>query len=457
MSLHRRRVLGAAAAALVSCLGAAAARGPDYGALARAIDGRVVLPGDRDYPEARQLFQPRYDSVAPGAVAYPAHAGDVAVCLDFARRSAVPVVPRGGGHSYAGWSTCAAGLVVDAGAMAGVAVEGDGVRIGAGARLGEVNSALAGRGLAVPTGLCPSVGIAGLTLGGGLGMASRAYGTTSDRLTGARVVTPDGSVREVSADRDPELYWALRGGGGRQLRGGHRTPLPHPPGGRLRLRRTPLARRRLGGGAGRLAALAVRTAGPVYPRTDRVPRWSCPTAGPSTQPPMSRTERVTVSHSTPPNSTAKWSASHPRVNGPTPRPKPDSAAPHSRWRWGGARVCAGAVIRRGTAGCRGASGRARRPWPRARPGLRWNRRAAGTPWGRCSPRQGRGGSGCIGWGGPLQRGRGSRQCRGSGARSPRGGRLGRRLGRRGLPAGCTGSRGPNSGRGGAGRSPSART
>lgn len=213
MSLRRRQVLGSAAAAVLASVGAAG-RGPDYGALARGIDGRVVLPGDREYPEARQLFQPRYDSVAPGAVAYPAHADDVAVCLDFARRAAVPLVARGGGHGYAGWSTRADGLVVDVGAMAAVAVEGEGVRIGAGARLGDVNAALAGRGLAVPTGLCPSVGIAGLTLGGGLGLASRAYGTTSDRLTGARVVTPDGAVREVSADRDAELFWALRGGGG---------------------------------------------------------------------------------------------------------------------------------------------------------------------------------------------------------------------------------------------------
>ncbi|MEU7730161.1 FAD-binding oxidoreductase [Streptomyces sp. NPDC040724] len=213
MSLHRRQVLGSAAAAVLATVGAAA-RGPDYGALARGIDGRVVLPGDRDFAEARRLFQPRYDAVAPAAVAYPAHAADVAVCLDFARRSGAAVVPRGGGHGYAGWSTRAGALVVDTGAMAGVAVEGDGVRIGAGARLGDLHAALAGRGLAVPTGLCPSVGIAGLTLGGGLGLASRAYGTTADRLTGARVVTPDGRVREVAADRDPDLFWALRGGGG---------------------------------------------------------------------------------------------------------------------------------------------------------------------------------------------------------------------------------------------------
>ncbi|WP_030774062.1 FAD-binding oxidoreductase [Streptomyces sp. NRRL F-2664] len=213
MSLPRRQILGGAAAAVLAGVGAAAG-GADYGALARGIDGRLVLPGDRDYAEARRLFQPRYDGVAPAAVACPAHAGDVAVCLDFARRTAVPVVPRGGGHGYAGWATRTGALVIDTAAMAAVAVEGDGVRIGAGARLGDVHAALAGRGLSVPTGLCPSVGIAGLTLGGGLGLASRAYGTTADRLTGARVVTADGAVREVSAERDPDLFWALRGGGG---------------------------------------------------------------------------------------------------------------------------------------------------------------------------------------------------------------------------------------------------
>ncbi|WP_328764647.1 FAD-binding oxidoreductase [Streptomyces sp. NBC_00272] len=221
MSLHRRRLLGSAPAAVLAAIGAVGAlgagtpaRGPDWAALARGIDGRVVLPGDRDYPEARQLFQPRYDAVAPGAVAYPAHAADVAVCLDFARRSAVPLVPRGGGHSYAGWSTNSGGLVVDVGAMAGLTVEGSGVRIGAGARLGDVNRTLAGRGMGLPTGLCPTVGIAGLTLGGGLGLASRAYGTTCDALTGVTVVTPDGVVREADATRDPGLFWALRGGGG---------------------------------------------------------------------------------------------------------------------------------------------------------------------------------------------------------------------------------------------------
>ncbi|MCX5192667.1 FAD-binding oxidoreductase [Streptomyces sp. NBC_00249] len=219
MSLPRRRVLAGAATAVLATAGAgrrgaAGSRAPDFAALARALDGRLVLPGEPDYAEARQLFQPRYDTVRPGAVAYPAHAGDVAACLDFARRSAVPVVPRGGGHSYPGWSTVESGLVIDTGAMAGVSVEGGEVRVGAGARLADVHGVLAARGLGVPAGLCPSVGIAGLTLGGGLGLASRAYGTTSDRLTGARVVTPDGVVREADAGHDPSLYWALRGGGG---------------------------------------------------------------------------------------------------------------------------------------------------------------------------------------------------------------------------------------------------
>ncbi|AZM92503.1 FAD-binding oxidoreductase [Streptomyces sp. W1SF4] len=237
MSLPRRRILASTAAAVLAATGtgaradgartagartaggrpgarSAGGAGPDFGALGRAMDGRLVLPGDADYAEARQLFQPRYDTVAPAAVAYPAHAGDVAVCLDFARRSAAAVVPRGGGHSYAGWSTAAGALVVDTGAMAAVTADGDEVRVGAGARLAEVHEALAARGLGVPAGLCPSVGIAGLALGGGLGLGSRAYGTTSDRLSGARVVTPDGVVREVGADRDPDLYWALRGGGG---------------------------------------------------------------------------------------------------------------------------------------------------------------------------------------------------------------------------------------------------
>ncbi|MFJ7204090.1 FAD-binding oxidoreductase [Streptomyces sp. NPDC098789] len=220
MSLDRRHLLAGAAAAVLASVGAGRPpgirdrrRAADFGALARDLDGQLVLPGQRDYAEARRLFQPRYDTIAPGAVAYPAHARDVATCVAFARRAAVAIVPRGGGHSYAGYST-GAGLVVDVGAMAAVETGTGEVRIGAGARLGDVNARLAERGVAVPTGLCPSVGIAGLALGGGLGVSSRAFGTTSDQLTGVRIVTPDAVVREVDARSDPDLFWALRGGGG---------------------------------------------------------------------------------------------------------------------------------------------------------------------------------------------------------------------------------------------------
>ncbi|MET9700244.1 FAD-binding oxidoreductase [Streptomyces sp. NPDC006529] len=219
MSLDRRHLL-AGTAALLACVGAGRPAGVrttrrtgGFEALARYLDGPVVLPGRPDYAEARRLFQPRYDAVAPGAVAYPRHAGDVAICVAFARRAGVAIVPRGGGHSYAGYST-GPGLVVDVGAMAGVETGTGEVRVGAGARLGDLNARLADRGLAVPTGLCPSVGIAGLALGGGLGVCGRAFGTTSDQLTGVRIVTPDAVVREVDARADPDLFWALRGGGG---------------------------------------------------------------------------------------------------------------------------------------------------------------------------------------------------------------------------------------------------
>ncbi|QES46791.1 hypothetical protein DEJ50_01890 [Streptomyces venezuelae] len=95
MGVRRRQVVQGA---LAACLWPGSRRGPDYRALGAALDGRLVVAGDAGYALARQLYQPRYDRVAPGAVAYPAHDGDVTVCLEFARRSGVPAVARGGGH-----------------------------------------------------------------------------------------------------------------------------------------------------------------------------------------------------------------------------------------------------------------------------------------------------------------------------------------------------------------------
>src|SRR5437660_1397579 len=106
------------------------------------------------------------------------------------------------------------GLVVDLAGMSGVQVDGDTAVIGAGARLIDVYTALAAAGRCLPAGSCPSVGIAGLTLGGGIGVLARKYGLTCDSLTGATVVTADGASRTVSVSAEPDLFWALRGGGG---------------------------------------------------------------------------------------------------------------------------------------------------------------------------------------------------------------------------------------------------
>lgn len=122
---------------------------------------------------------------------------------------------RGGGHSYAGYSTPSNGLVIDLSRLAAIRANADGsVRIGAGARLAEVYAALGRIGRCLPGGSCPTVGISGLALGGGVGFLTRAHGLTCDRLVAADVVTPDGVLRHVSATDEPELFWAMRGGGG---------------------------------------------------------------------------------------------------------------------------------------------------------------------------------------------------------------------------------------------------
>jgi len=188
---------------------------PDWAALRARLAGSLVLPGDRDYDAARRSYNPLFDGRRPAAVARCEGPDDVRACLEVAARSGVPVAARGGGHSYAGYSTPEQGLVIDLARMAGVDVRPDGTAVvGAGARLIDVYAALAGAGRCLPAGSCPSVGIAGLTLGGGVGVLTRKYGLTCDRMAGASVVTPDGALRTVSEDAEPDLFWALRGGGG---------------------------------------------------------------------------------------------------------------------------------------------------------------------------------------------------------------------------------------------------
>ncbi|WP_406094371.1 FAD-binding oxidoreductase [Streptomyces sp. NBC_01013] len=185
-------------------------RPADWPALGRSLAGSLVRPDDAAYPTARQLYNTRYDNQRPAAVAYVRNEADVRECLAFAHRSSVPVAIRSGGHSYGGWSSGNGRLVVDVSSLKDVNRDGT---IGAGARLLDVYQGLAAHGLTIPGGSCPTVGISGLTLGGGHGVASRAYGLTCDSLTGATLVTADGKTLTVDATHHPDLFWALRGAG----------------------------------------------------------------------------------------------------------------------------------------------------------------------------------------------------------------------------------------------------
>ena len=153
----------------------------------------------------------------------PLDSRDVQAVLRWADRHDVRVTARSGGHSYAGYSTLDEGVVVDLRRLDGIAVDRGGRRasVGAGAHAIDIVDALARHGGAVPLGSCPTVGLGGLALGGGYGLAARAWGLTADSVTGIVVVTPDGRLRRVDRRHDEDLFWALRGGGGRQLRDRH--------------------------------------------------------------------------------------------------------------------------------------------------------------------------------------------------------------------------------------------
>jgi FAD/FMN-containing dehydrogenase len=195
-------------------VGSASGGGDRLGELARSLDGEVVHPGDAAYAAGRLLWNARFDTVSkPMAIAYPASVRDVQRALRWVAAQDVPFALRSGGHSYAGWSTTR-GLVLDLSRLSAVRPLADGtVRVGAGARLGDVLARLdsAGRGVAVGT--CPTVGISGLALGGGHGFSSRAHGLACDNVVAAEIVTADGRIRRCDARREPGLFWALRGAG----------------------------------------------------------------------------------------------------------------------------------------------------------------------------------------------------------------------------------------------------
>jgi hypothetical protein len=197
---------------------AARAAGPspaDWTALAMDLSGTLVRPGESAYSTARLLFDPRFDGQRPAGIAFVKSAHDVSTCLAFVRKFKIPFAARSGGHSYAGWSG-STGLIIDVSNLKTVAVSGTTAVTGAGARLIDFYHALAAKGRAVPGGSCPTVGIAGLTLGGGIGVTARAHGLTCDSLESLQIVTANGAVLTATADpkQHSDLFWACQGGGG---------------------------------------------------------------------------------------------------------------------------------------------------------------------------------------------------------------------------------------------------
>jgi FAD/FMN-containing dehydrogenase len=179
------------------------------------IRGEALIPSDPGYAKARVPFN-RMHADRPALAVLAAGTADVVAAVDFARGLGVEISVRGGGHSIAGLSSSDGGMVLDLSPMNAVDVDLDAgvVHVQGGALLGDVDHETQAFGLATPLGTVSDTGVAGLALGGGYGWLRRKYGLTCDNLVSARVVCADGRVRTASADDNPDLFWALRGGGG---------------------------------------------------------------------------------------------------------------------------------------------------------------------------------------------------------------------------------------------------
>ena len=187
----------------------------DWNALRRKLSTHKLLrPGQSGYDFAKELFSPQFDSLRPAGVAYCKTNADVAACISFVSRFSLPVRARSGGHSYGGWSCVTGGLIIDISELNSMHFGADTVTVGTGIDLINFYSGLAARGRAVPGGSCPTVGIAGLTLGGGVGVLSRIYGLTCDNLRSLDIVLADGTTATCNHTNNRGLYWASRGGGG---------------------------------------------------------------------------------------------------------------------------------------------------------------------------------------------------------------------------------------------------
>ena len=197
---------------------AAADQGIGWGNLASSIGGHVLLPSSgAQYTASKEVFNSFYNSSTPAAVVAVASLSDVQRAVTFAKANNLKVAPRGGGHSYVGASTASGALVVDLRGLPGGAIFDSGsgnVTVAPATSVQAVQQALAAAGRGLPTGSGATVGIAGAALGGGIGADARRAGLTCDALQWAQVVLPGGDVVTASATDHPDLFWALRGGGG---------------------------------------------------------------------------------------------------------------------------------------------------------------------------------------------------------------------------------------------------
>jgi FAD/FMN-containing dehydrogenase len=179
------------------------------------LSGGLVVPGSTDFDRRRRIWNGVVDR-HPAAIVRPATADEAADVVRAAAECDALLSVRCGGHSFPGHSTCDGGVVLELSAMRSVSVDpATGLCVvGGGALLGDVDRAALPHGLAVPAGVVSHTGIGGLTLGGGMGWLSRLHGLTIDALLGVDIVTADGALRRASAESEPDLFWALRGGGG---------------------------------------------------------------------------------------------------------------------------------------------------------------------------------------------------------------------------------------------------
>lgn len=187
----------------------------DIDGLRRAFSGPIVVEGDPGYEDARRVWNGMIDR-RPAIVAQAASVSDIAPALLFARKLALPIAVRGGGHNVAGNGTVDGGLVLDLSRLRGIRVDRESrtVRVEAGTTLADLDQATQPHRLAVPVGVVSATGVAGLTLGGGIGWLTRCYGLTVDNLVSAEIVTASGHRVRASRAENSELFWAIRGGGG---------------------------------------------------------------------------------------------------------------------------------------------------------------------------------------------------------------------------------------------------